>query len=182
MNDNDNDNTNRQLLNLYNVKNNPCWQLRDLGTTKPSTYFLFSSLHPGKLSPQLSEKSVARRQCSASENHHTKNFLVLVSLKLNNEKILCSMLTSSVDYVLAVRVIVWLVQESRIFQKVVIKSQIVSSTAEFSPTASDEQYKQQKRENRTDDNKGHQETCKRKRRDLAPVYISGTRTEFLLAL
>jgi len=82
------------------------------------------------------------------------------------------MLTGWVDYVLTVRVIIWLVQESRIFQQVVIKSQIVFSTAAFSPTASDEQYKQQKRENRSDGNKAHQETCKRKRRDLAPVCVS----------
>ena len=81
------------------------------------------------------------------------------------------MLSSWVD-VLTVGVIIWLVQESRIFQQVVIKSQIVFSTAAFSPTASDDQYKQQKRQNRSDGNKARQETCKRKRRDLAPVCVS----------
>ena len=44
--------------------------------------------------------------------------------------------------------------------------------AAFSPTASDEQYKQQKRENRGDGNKARQETCKRKRTYLAPDCVS----------
>lgn len=86
--DNDHDNTNLQFLDLYKVKNSLCSQLRDLGTNKALTCFLFSSLHPRKLSPEFVRKSVARRQSVASEHHHTKTFLVLVSLRLNNEKTL----------------------------------------------------------------------------------------------
>ena len=77
-----------QFLDLYNVKNSPSSQPRDLGTNKPLTCFLFSSLHPRKLSPEFVRKSVARRQSVASEHHRKKTFLVLVSLRLNNEKTL----------------------------------------------------------------------------------------------
>ena len=77
-----------QFLDLYNVKNSPSSQPRDLGTTRPLTYFLFSSLHPRKLSPEFVRKCVARRQSVASEHHLTKTFLVLVSLRLNNGKTL----------------------------------------------------------------------------------------------
>ena len=87
-NDYDNDNTNLQFLDSYNVKNSLCSQLRDLGTTRPLTYFPFSSLHPRKMSPEFVRKSVARRQFVASEHHHKKTFPVLVSLRLNNEKTL----------------------------------------------------------------------------------------------
>ena len=80
-NGNDNDNTNLQFLDLYDVKNSLCSQLRDLGPNKPLTRFLFSSLHPRKLSPDFVRKSVAMRQSVASEHHNTKNFLVLVSLR-----------------------------------------------------------------------------------------------------
>ena len=48
------------------LKNSLCSRLRDLGTTRPLTYFLFSSLYPRKMSPEFVRKCVARRQ-SASE-------------------------------------------------------------------------------------------------------------------
>ena len=82
------------IILIYNssiftmLKNSLCSRLRDLGTTRPLTYYLFSSLHPRKLSPEFVRKSVARRQSVASEHHHTKTFLVLVSLRLTNEKTL----------------------------------------------------------------------------------------------
>ena len=82
------------IILIYNssiftmLKNSLCSQLRDLGTTRPLTYFPFSSLHPRKMSPEFVRKCVARRQSVASEHHHTKTFLVLVSLRLNNGKTL----------------------------------------------------------------------------------------------
>ena len=81
------------IILIYNssiftmLKNSLCSRLRDLGTTRPLIYFLFSSLHPRKLSPEFVRKSVARRQSAASEHHHKKTFLALVSW-LNNEKTL----------------------------------------------------------------------------------------------
>ena len=82
------------IILIYNssiftmLKNSLCSRLRDLGTTRPLTYFLFSSLYPRKMSPEFVRKCVARRQSVASEHHRTKTFLVLVSWRLTNGKTL----------------------------------------------------------------------------------------------